>query len=93
LNQTQTDDVVAHIMQNTYRYPYKIIEYIGFYISGLNKWLHQHDFSYKYPKSVPHKSDQEIQVNFIEEYTELKRKLLISLYSLLMPCSQLKQQK
>jgi len=24
----QTDDVVAHIMQNTYRYSYEIIEYI-----------------------------------------------------------------
>ena len=74
LNQTQTDDVVAHIMQNTYRYSYEIIEYIGFSISGLNKWLHQHDFSYKYPKGVPHKSDEEKQENFIEEYTELKAK-------------------
>jgi hypothetical protein len=61
LNQTQTDDVVAHIMQNTYRYSYEIIEYIGFYISGLNKWLHQHDFSYKYPKSVTYKYDEKIQ--------------------------------
>jgi len=78
LNQSQTDDVVAHIMQNTYRYSYEIIEYIlkthkiRFSISGLNKWLHQHDFSYKYPKGVPHKFDEEKQENFIEEYTELK---------------------
>ncbi len=78
LNQTQTDDVVAHIIQNTYRYSYEISEYIWktheirFSISGLNKWLHQHDFSYKYPKGVPHKFDEEKQANFIEEYTALK---------------------
>ena len=28
LSQKKTDDVVAHIMQNTYRYSYGIIEYI-----------------------------------------------------------------
>jgi transposase len=78
LNQKQTDDVVAHIMQNTYRYSYNIIEYIWkthqirFSISGLNKWLHQHNFSYKYPKGVPHKFDEEKQAVFIEEYKALK---------------------
>jgi len=80
LNQEQTDDVVAHIMQNTYRYSYDIIEYIWktheirFSISGLNKWLHQHNFSYKYPKGVPHKFDEEKQAVFIEEYKALKAK-------------------
>jgi len=78
LSQEQTDEVIAHIMQNTYRYSYEIIEYIWkthrirFSISGLNKWLHQHNFSYKYPKGVPHKFDEEKQADFIEEYTELK---------------------
>jgi len=78
LNETQTDDVVAHVMQNTYRYSYEIIEYIWkthairFSISGLNKWLHQHNFSYKYPKGVPHKFDEEKQAKFIEQYTALK---------------------
>tara|TARA_R110002050_G_scaffold153690_1_gene281323 strand:- start:347 stop:847 length:501 start_codon:yes stop_codon:yes gene_type:complete len=78
LSQKQTDDVVAHIMQNTYRYSYEIIEYIWrtheirFSISGLNKWLHQHNFSYKYPKGVPHKFDEEKQAVFIDEYKALK---------------------
>jgi len=78
LSHKQTDGVVAHIMQKTYRYSYEIIEYIWkthevrFSISGLNKWLHQHNFSYKYPKGVPHKFDEEKQADFIEEYTELK---------------------
>tara|TARA_R110001583_G_scaffold172109_2_gene325818 strand:+ start:278 stop:862 length:585 start_codon:yes stop_codon:yes gene_type:complete len=70
--------VVAHVMLNTYRCSYEIIEYIWktheirFSISGLNKWLHQHNFSYKYPKGVPHKLDEEKQADFIEKYTELK---------------------
>ncbi|MCJ8315417.1 MAG: IS630 family transposase [Saccharospirillaceae bacterium] len=78
LNETQTDEVVSHLMQHTYRCSYEIIEYIfktyqiRFSISGLNKWLHQHNFSYKYPKGVPHKFDEEKQANFIEKYTELK---------------------
>jgi len=78
LSQIQTDEVVAHLMLNTYRCTYEIIEYIWkthevrFYISGLNKWLHQHNFSYKYPKGEPHKFDEEKQVDFIDKYTELK---------------------
>lgn len=78
LSQNQTADVIDHIMQNTYRYSYEIIEYIWktheirFSISGLNKWLHQHNFSYKYPKGVPHKFDEEKQADFIKKYTELK---------------------
>jgi len=36
----------------------------------LNKWLHQHNFSY--PKGVPHKFDEEKKAGFIEEYRKLK---------------------
>ena len=49
-------------MQQTYRCSYEIIEYI---------WKH-HDFSFKYPKGVPHKFDEGKQVDFIEKHTELK---------------------
>jgi len=78
LTTQQTKAVVAHITQNTYRYSYQIIDYIWtthkvrFSISGLNKWLHQHGFSYKQPKGVPHKFDEEKQAKFIEQYNELK---------------------
>ena len=41
-------------------------------IPGLQKWLHRNGFSYKQPKGVPHKYDQEKQDVFIEEYNELK---------------------
>jgi len=82
LSKTQTDEVVAHLMLKTYRCSYEIIEYIWksyeirFSISGLNKWLHQQSFSYKYPKGVPHKFDEDKQANFIKKYTELKSQVV-----------------
>jgi transposase len=78
LTTEQTEAVVAHITRNTYRYSYQIIDHIWtthqirFSISGLNKWLHQHGFSYKQPKGVPHKFDEEKQAVFIAEYNQLK---------------------
>jgi hypothetical protein len=41
-------------------------------VSGLNKWLHQNGFSYKQPKGVPHKFDEQKQAVFIEEYKTLR---------------------
>lgn len=41
----------------------------------MNKWLHQHGFSYKQPKGVPHKCDLEKQATFVEQYEALKREL------------------
>jgi hypothetical protein len=41
-------------------------------VSGLNKWLHQNGFSYKQPKGVPHKFDEQKQAAFIEEYETLR---------------------
>jgi len=82
LNKVQVDEVVAHLMIKTYRCSYEIIEYIWktheirFSISGLNKWLHQHNFSYKQPKGVPHKFDEEKQADFIKMYTELKAQVV-----------------
>jgi len=78
LTQLQTEDVIAHLSMETYRYSYQIIDYIWikhavrFSISGLNKWLHQHGFSYKQPKGVPHKFCAEKQALFIKEYELLK---------------------
>jgi transposase len=78
LSKTQTDEVVTHLILKTYRCSYEIIEYIWktygirFSISGLNKWFHQHSFSYKQPKGVPHKFDEEKQADVIQRYTALK---------------------
>jgi transposase len=78
LSVAQTNALILHLSNNTYRYSYQIIDYISdtwglsFSVSGLNKWLHQHKFSYKYPKGVPHKFDKELQAQFIEYYKNLK---------------------
>ena len=78
LSTEQTGVIVNHLAEKTYRYSYQIIDYIWatcevrFSISGLNKWLHQHGFSYKQPKGVPHKFDAEKQADFIIEYNKLK---------------------
>jgi len=78
LSTEQTAMIVNHLAENTYRYSYQIVDYIwkvcevSFSISGLNKWLHQHGFSYKQPKGVPHKFDAQKQAEFIKEYNKLK---------------------
>ena len=81
LTHSQTEKVIAHLSVETYRTSYQIIDYIWtthtvrFSISGLNKWLHQHGFSYKQPKGVPHKFCAEKQALFIEEYALLKENI------------------
>lgn len=78
LNQGQTEELVAYLSAHTYHYSYQIVEHIKqtydvtFSVSGLNKWLHQHGFSYKQPKGVPHKFDEEKQAAFIAHYNALK---------------------
>ncbi|PCI72707.1 MAG: IS630 family transposase [Gammaproteobacteria bacterium] len=80
LSKFQTEEVIQHLMEKTYRCSYEIIDYIfeihsiRFSISGLNKWLHHHGFSYKKPKGVPHKFDPIKQAEFIEKYEALKAK-------------------
>jgi hypothetical protein len=44
-------------------------------VSGLNKWLHQHQFSYKQPKGVPHKFDMDKQAAFIAHCEQFKARL------------------
>ena len=78
LTAEQTRKMVSHITEHTYSHAHQISEYIWmmckvrFSVSDLNKWLHQHGFSYKQPKGVPHKFDEIKQANFIEQYDTLK---------------------
>ncbi len=78
LNNEETAELIAHLSKHTYSYSYQIVEHIKqtydvhFSVPGLNKWLHQHGFSYKQPKGVPHKFDEEKQAAFIAHYEELK---------------------
>lgn len=78
LNEEQKLELVAHLSEHTYAHVYEIAAYIqqrwsiNYSIAGLNKWLHQHRFSYKKPKEVPHKADTARQAEFIEAYEALK---------------------
>ena len=81
LNAEQTDLLISHLTENTYFHTYQICQYvkdnwaISYSVSGMNKWLHQHHFSYKQPKGVPHKCDLEKQAIFVAQYEALKREL------------------
>ena len=44
---------------------------VSYTVSGMTKWLHAHNFSYKQPKGVPAKADVVKQEAFIEKYLEL----------------------
>jgi len=81
LNEAQTQQLIQHLGDITYLHQHQIVAYIkttfdvDYSVSGLNKWLHQHGFSYKKPKGVPHKFDVEKQIEFIEHYETLKASL------------------
>jgi transposase len=81
LNEEQTQQLIEHLCETTYLHQHEIAAYIkasfniDYSIPGLNKWLHQHRFSYKQPKAVPHKFDPQQQAQFIEDYTALKASL------------------
>ena len=82
LTDEQTKQLTQHLCNVTYLHAHQIQAYIEktyavtYQISGLNKWLHQHNFSYKKPKGVPHKFDEEKQAEFITYYKQLKSTLL-----------------
>ena len=81
LNEAQTQQLIQHLSDITYCHQHQIVAYIkttfdvDYSVSGLNKWLHQHGFSDKKPKGVPHKFDVEKQAEFIEHYEALKASL------------------
>jgi transposase len=78
LDTEQTKCLITHLCEVTYLHTHQIVAYIKetfeveYTVSGLNKWLHQHQFSYKQPKGVPHKFDVDKQTAFIEYYEQLK---------------------
>jgi hypothetical protein len=76
--------LITHLGEVTYLHTHQIVAYIKetfeveYTVSGLNKWLHQHQFSYKQPKGVPHKFDVDKQAAFIEYYEQLKDNLSVN---------------
>lgn len=77
LSAEQARSIEAHLENHTYQRVYEICAYVAriynvFYtVSGMTKWLHQHNFSYKQPKAVPAKANLVAQEEFIEQYIEL----------------------
>jgi|SRR5580704_5866947 transposase len=78
LDEKMTAELIAHLEQHTYHQVQDIADYIyarwsiKYSVPGLNKWLHRNGFSYKKPKGVPHKADEQLQKNFIKKYRRLK---------------------
>lgn len=78
LNKKQTEQLIAHLIEQTYHHQKDIIAYIqltwsiNYTVSGMNKWLHKNGFSYKKPKGLPYKADTQQQAEFIKKYEQLK---------------------
>ena len=77
LTQEQTHALDAHLQHTTYTTVMEICAYVlrvfnvQYTVSGLTKWLREHDFRYKQPKAVPAKVDGQKQEEFIESYLHL----------------------
>lgn len=81
LTEEQTQDLIAHLEENTYAHNHQIVLYIKanfdvrYTVAGLHKWLHRNGFSYKKAKGLPHKADAELQKQFVSKYNELKQEV------------------
>lgn len=70
-----------HLQEVIYLHVKSIVSYVElswgvkYSVEGLTQWLKRHDFSYKKPKLVPGKADREQQLDWIENYAELKKEL------------------
>ena len=81
LDDTQTQQLIAHLEKNTYPSTKEIIVYveakygIKYTQQGMYNWLTQHKFSHKKPCGTPAKVNVERQEEFIKKYEELKAEL------------------
>ena len=81
LSQDQARELCSHLHEVTYLYVKEICAYVSarfkvtFSISGMTKWLHQHNFRYKKPQPTPGKVNPVAQKAFIAFYRDLKAKL------------------
>jgi len=77
LNAWQTRMLESHLEEITYTKVIDICAYVEttmrvhYTVSGMTKWLKEHDFSYKCPKTVPARADTAKQEEFIEKYLGL----------------------
>ena len=81
LDDTQTQELIAHLEQNTYPSTKEIIVYvetkydIKYTQQGMYAWLTHHKFSHKKPCGTPAKVNVQRQEEFIKKYKELKTEL------------------
>lgn len=81
LDEQQTEELIAHLEQNTYPSTKEIIDHVkltydvSYTQQGMYDWLSHHRFSHKKPKGTPAKFNAARQVEFIKKYNELKRAL------------------
>lgn len=81
LDEEQTEELIAHLEQNTYPSTKEIIEHVKltykvtYTQQGMYDWLSHHRFSHKKPKGTPAKFNEARQAAFIKEYNELKAAL------------------
>lgn len=80
LTKAESEGLIGHLSERTYLHVKDICDYVKrafkkkYTVSGMTKWLHAHQFSYKKPHGVPAKANQEDQNKFIQFYEELKEK-------------------
>ena len=80
LSDYETRELIEHLAEVTYLYVKDICRYVKlrynkeYSVSGMTKWLHANDFSYKKPHAVPAKANQKQQEEFIQFYQGLKLK-------------------
>ena len=81
LSKIQSEELVKHLSQYTYRKVKDICVYIldkygiTYTVGGLTSWLKQYNFVFKSPVNVPGRLDLEKQAEFISKYQELKSNL------------------
>ena len=79
LSKAQILELCAELDQNIYLTTLSVREYvknrfgINYSQSGMNNFLHQIGYTYKKPKLVPAKSDEQAQDEFIEYYVEFMK--------------------
>lgn len=79
LSKKQEEELVRHLEDNVYLRAKDIMKHVKkkygveYHLSGMTKWLNQHEFVYKKPKGVPGKLDLAKQEAFIKAYEELKK--------------------
>lgn len=80
LTDKESRELIAHLAEITYLYVKDICQYVkrrykkNYSVSGMTKWLHANNFSYKKPHGVPAKADKVQQKQFIRHYSKLKIK-------------------